>query len=63
MVLTVPDEESLRRIAERLESAGVRHVQIKEPDAPWRGAMMALGVAPGRKEGLRQHFASLPLLR
>lgn len=63
VVLTVPDELSLHREAKRLESAGVSLVRITEPDAPYHGALMALGIHPEPKEVLRRHVSSLPLLR
>jgi hypothetical protein len=63
VVLTTPDEPALRALAERLEAAGVAFVRVEEPDPPWSGALMALGLRPGRKEDLRRHVSSLPLLR
>jgi hypothetical protein len=63
VVLAVPDELTLAREADRLERAGVALTRIHEPDAPYLGALMALGIAPGRKEDLRRHFACLPLLK
>lgn len=63
IVLGVPDEPALAAVAARLAKAGVRHVAIREPDAPWSGAMMAIGVVPARKEVLRRHLSSLPLLK
>jgi len=38
-------------------------VPIYEPDAPYDGALMAIGVVPARKEALRRHFSSLPTLK
>ena len=61
IVLAVPDEAALVREKERLEKAGVRLVAIREPDLG--NALMALGVAPGRKEVLRRFLSSLPLLK
>lgn len=63
VVLTVPNEDALRSVAARLEENGIRHVRIVEPDAPYCGALMALGVVPGRKEDLKRALSSLPLLR
>jgi hypothetical protein len=63
IVLAVPDEPSLAAVAGRLAKASVPHVTIREPDAPWCGALMAIGVVPGRKEDLRRHLSSLPLLK
>jgi hypothetical protein len=63
IVLAVPDEAALAREAARLERAGVAFVPIAEPDAPFHGALMALGLRPARKEVLRKHLSCLPLLR
>ncbi len=63
VVLTVPDELSLHREAKRLEGASIAFVAIREPDAPWCGALMAIGVRPQPKEVVRRLLSSLPLLR
>lgn len=63
VALMTPDEASLCALAERLERAGVAHTRIHEPDAPYDGALMAIGVQPGRKEVLRRSLSSLPRLR
>lgn len=63
VVLSVKDESSLEREAKRLRARGVDLVEIRETDAPYGGALMAIGLVPARKEVLRRHVASLPLLR
>jgi hypothetical protein len=63
VVLAAASEEVLAAVATRLKTAGISHVEIREPDAPFFGALMALGVLPGKKEVLRRHLSSLPLLR
>lgn len=63
MVLVVPGEADIALLADKLDAAGVPHVRVEEPDAPWLGALMAIGLVPGRKEVLRRHVSSLPLLR
>lgn len=64
VVLAVPDEAALYSLACKLERAGVGHRLIVEPDAPWSGALMAIGLVPvvDRKE-VRRWLSSLPLLR
>ena len=59
----VPNEGALKALAARLQFAGVPFVRIEEPDAPYNGALMALGVVPDRKEVLKRRLSSLPLLR
>lgn len=63
VVLGVRDTASLEEVARRLARAGVAHVRIEEPDPPWDGALLAIGLVPGRKEVLRRHVSSLRLLR
>lgn len=63
VVLTAKSEDELREIAAQLKSKGVAFVEIIEPDAPYDGALMALGLIPGKKEALRRHLSSLPCLR
>lgn len=63
IVLGVPNEDALCLLAARLDGAGVAHVCVREPDAPYRGALMAIGVRTGPRSMLRRHFSSLPLFR
>lgn len=61
--LVVPKEAELLDVAKRLALANVKHVCIREPDHPWNDQLMALGVAPGRKEELKRYLSSIPLLK
>ncbi len=63
IALTCADEVSLARQAARLEQAGIAFTRIYEPDPPWNGALMALGIFPRRKEELRRYLSSLPCLK
>jgi hypothetical protein len=63
IVLTVRDELALALLADRLHAGGVSFVRIHEPDPPYDGALMALGLVPGRKEVLRRYLSALPLLK
>lgn len=62
-MLSVPDETALLAVAARLERAGVSLVRVVECDAPYDGQLMAVGLAPARKEVVRRYVSSLPLLR
>jgi hypothetical protein len=53
----------LADLARVLAAAGVAHVLVHEPDEPWRGALMAIGVVPTSRERVRRYFAHLPLVR
>lgn len=63
VVLTVPSESGMARLADELRRVGVTFTSIFEPDPPYFGALMALGLAPRRKEILRRHLSRLPLLK
>lgn len=63
VVLAAPDEESLMAVAARLLRERVAFVPIFEPDAPYDGALMAIGLRPARKETLRRYLSALPLLK
>jgi hypothetical protein len=62
VVLAAEGESALAAVRDKLTRAGIAHVAIREPDSPWNGSLMAIGVAPGRKEVLRKFLSSLPLL-
>lgn len=61
VVLAVPDEHALARTASKLAEAEIPHVLIAEPDAPWSGALMAIGLEP-TTHNLRSVLGRLPLL-
>ena len=64
VVLSVPGEPELHVIAAALRAAGVRLLEVREPDPPWDGALMALGLLPVRdRSSIRQVLSRLPLLR
>jgi len=60
----VDNEAELALLAERLELASIPHVVIREPDPPWSGALMAIGIAPtAQTRVVRRVLARLQLLR
>lgn len=63
VVLAVPNEQALEKVAATLHARCVDLVEIHESDPPWSGQLMALGLAPKNKEVLRRYVSSLPLLR
>ncbi len=63
VVLSVATEADLMDLAARLSAAGVPHVLIEEPDAPWNGQATAIGLVPTvDKAALRAILGKLPLL-
>jgi len=46
VALAAKNEQHLLRIEEALRYANVQHKAIREPDPPWNGALMAIGLHP-----------------
>lgn len=64
VVLAVDDEAGLELLQASLGDAGIAHRAIREPDAPWDGALMAIGLLPLSDRGrVRPYLRRLPLLR
>jgi hypothetical protein len=55
--------DELMALAGRLADAGVPFVFVREPDEPWRGAPMAIGIPPMARARGRHLLAHLPLVR
>lgn len=54
VVLAARTEARLLWLERRLLAAGIPHVAIREPDEPYAGQLMAIGVHPGDGEALRR---------
>ena len=63
IVLAVPDESALREVRASLTLSGLSWRAIYEPDEPWNGQMMAIGVAPVLRSIGRKTLSCLPLFR
>jgi hypothetical protein len=60
----VASEAELAALVERLERAALPHVAVREPDLPWSGALMAIGISPFvDPRAVRRVTATLSLLR
>lgn len=46
VALAAKDEAHLEFIEAKLRRFSIPHTAIREPDAPWNGALMAIGLAP-----------------
>lgn len=46
IALGARDEMALLELERRLIEAGITHRAVREPDAPWNGALMAIGIEP-----------------
>ena len=52
----------LLALEQALVAAGVPHAAIREPDPPYVGALLAIGVQPAPRASLRRHLGKLRLL-
>lgn len=46
VALAARNETHLKLIEEKLQEHGIPHAAVREPDAPWNGALMAIGIEP-----------------
>lgn len=63
VVLSVPDEEHLLHYEKKLIRAGVQFSAIREPDAPWNGQLMTIGIRPQPRKKIKKLLANLPLYK
>lgn len=64
VALAARDEAHLRSLERRLRRLGIDHRAIREPDPPWNGALMAIGLTPvDDRTTVRRVTRRLPLLR
>lgn len=63
VALAARDEAELVALHERLVAAAIPCVLIREPDSPWNGQAMSLGISPCDRTHVRKFLSSLPLLR
>ena len=56
--------DELQTIERKLLEHGIPHRAVREPDAPWNGELMAIGIEPLEdRSRLKKITSSLPLLR
>lgn len=63
IVLSVPDEATLHALLARLTLSGLAWHPVYEPDAPYFGQLMAIGVAPVLRSIGKRTLSSLPKFR
>jgi hypothetical protein len=64
VALVVPDETSLRRVAEALGRESLTHKLIVEDAGPFAGQAMALGIEPTTdRQAIRRVTSALPLVK
>lgn len=64
VVLSVPDEQALLLVEERLRVFCIPHNAVREPDPPYSGALMTIGIVPvSDRKNVRKALGNLPLLK
>lgn len=64
VALAVPDENTLRRIAEALGENSLTHKLITEDAGPYAGQAMAIGLSPSTdRKAIGKVTSALPLVR
>jgi len=64
VALAARDATHLEFVESKLQDLGIPHHAIREPDEPWNGALMAIGIPPVEdRNTLKKAVSSLPLLR
>jgi len=64
VLLHVKNEAELLEQEKLLKDKSIEHVSIREPDAPYDGALMAIGLSPStRRNALRRLFYHLELVK
>lgn len=51
VVLSAKDEAHLLKIERQLSRYQIKHHSIREPDSPWNGELMAIGLYPTSDRG------------
>jgi hypothetical protein len=63
VALGAPSEAALLELEARLRFADIAHVAVREPDAPYGGQLMAIGLAPQpRTSKLKKVMSAFQLL-
>lgn len=63
IVLMTVNEERLLALERELLENKIKHRSIREPDRPWNGQLMAIGIEPRPKQDIQKYFAQLPLFK
>jgi len=63
VALSAPNEESLEQLEQKLIFAQIAHSAFREPDPPYNGALMAIGINPVEDRRIvRRFLKGLPLV-
>lgn len=59
VALAARSEAALLRLHDKLKYHGIQHALVREPDPPYNGAAMALGIPPQARGALRPFLKDL----
>lgn len=63
VVLSAKSEKELLELEQKFISFGVEHVSIREPDEPYFGQLMAIGLVPIERNRVSKFLSKLPLVK
>lgn len=63
VALGARSEIELLKLEQKLKKKNIPHVAIREPDEPWCGQIMAIGIAPCRRSLIRKEVSNFPLIK
>jgi hypothetical protein len=63
VVLGARNELRLLKLERTLLAAGIPHVAIREPDAPWHNQLMAIGLVPAPREAVSRYMKDFQTIR
>ena len=52
VVLSADNESHILKIESKLVQLGIEHHAVREPDEPWNGALMAIGISPTKDRSM-----------
>jgi len=63
VVLAADSEDVILKLSAQLYLQNIKHIVVREPDAPWYNQAMAIGVYPQLRENVRRAFRHLRLYK
>jgi len=63
VALGARSELDLLRLEQKLKKKNIPHVAIREPDAPWNGQLMAIGITPCHRSMVKKEVSNFPLIK
>lgn len=61
VALAAKNEEQLLRLERKLQASGIPHQAIREPDAPFNGELLAIGIQPIDRDRVKKLTKKFPL--